>query len=190
MTKQRLSIQELNKLLAETIEVGRRFFSSTSRIGPLERNIFSTTPPTVYAEPEIVDEIDLTDEPTIKQESIDIEDVESEELESDSSSSFVADLRDCKVEIERLPQNVMERYVKKEKVVGPVRRGKRPRKDNVLNLTRFPCVICPKVLSSLLSLNEHLNLHTNERPYECNYCDQTFTHLVSLNRHEKTHRRK
>ena len=34
----------------------------------------------------------------------------------------------------------------------------------------FPCEVCGKVLKKRDSLNDHMRIHTGEKPYQCQYC--------------------
>ena len=60
-----------------------------------------------------------------------------------------------------------------------------------LNYLPFVCSLCAKVLSSKQTLDEHMNSHTGEEPYECSFpgCFKRFKQASTLSVHKKTHRR-
>ncbi|KAJ4435195.1 hypothetical protein ANN_23771 [Periplaneta americana] len=51
----------------------------------------------------------------------------------------------------------------------------------------FPCHICRKIFSTKHYRNEHVRIHTGERPYVCKICGRAFTHATSLIQHKALH---
>ena len=47
------------------------------------------------------------------------------------------------------------------------------------------CKICGKKLSSKISLNNHMKIHSNEKTMTCHVCGKTFKHRFNLVRHLK-----
>ncbi|XP_022217852.2 zinc finger protein 90 [Drosophila obscura] len=52
---------------------------------------------------------------------------------------------------------------------------------------RHRCIHCGKCMQSATSLDEHLRLHSGERPYCCANCPKTFTTNGALVTHQKRH---
>ena len=54
----------------------------------------------------------------------------------------------------------------------------------------FVCHVCNKRLSSMQTLRDHLNTHTNFKPYPCPYagCNQAFRQSSQLSCHTKFHK--
>mmetsp|Transcript_39940 Transcript_39940/g.45590 ORF Transcript_39940/g.45590 Transcript_39940/m.45590 type:complete len:184 (+) Transcript_39940:91-642(+) len=57
-----------------------------------------------------------------------------------------------------------------------------------LNIKRFECQICFKRFNSKQYLNDHLNIHSGDRPYVCPFegCGLTFKQRAKLSVHRKT----
>ncbi len=49
------------------------------------------------------------------------------------------------------------------------------------------CPKCGRVLSNASALENHMRLHTGERPYTCSQCGKAFPSVRGLNRHMKVH---
>ncbi|XP_067297302.1 uncharacterized protein [Pseudorasbora parva] len=49
------------------------------------------------------------------------------------------------------------------------------------------CPDCGRVLSNASALENHMRLHTGERPYNCSQCGKAFPSVRGLNRHVKVH---
>ncbi|XP_026103846.1 uncharacterized protein LOC113075359 isoform X1 [Carassius auratus] len=49
------------------------------------------------------------------------------------------------------------------------------------------CPQCGRVLSNASALENHMRLHTGERPYTCSQCGKAFPSVRGLNRHMKVH---
>lgn len=64
---------------------------------------------------------------------------------------------------------------------------KRHHKVVHLGLKEFQCHICSTKLSTKHYLQEHLKLHSDERPEVCSYCGKTFQMSGNLRQHLKTH---
>lgn len=60
-------------------------------------------------------------------------------------------------------------------------------KDNVI-IKNYECLICNKSFTSKDYLyNEHMNIHTGDRPYECELCDTSCHTSEDLSSHMKLH---
>lgn len=51
----------------------------------------------------------------------------------------------------------------------------------------FPCHICRKIFSTKHYRDEHVRIHTGERPHVCKICGRAFTHGTSLVQHTALH---
>jgi len=67
---------------------------------------------------------------------------------------------------------------------------KRHHKVVHLGLKEFQCHVCSAQLSTKQYLQEHLRIHTDERPEVCLYCGKTFQMAGNLRQHMKTHMEK
>ena len=50
------------------------------------------------------------------------------------------------------------------------------------------CNICKKEFSSLIHLQDHMNVHTGSTPFSCKICDRKFAKRSSLTQHQRYHR--
>ena len=48
----------------------------------------------------------------------------------------------------------------------------------------FKCHLCPKAYGMKHALNQHMYVHTGERPHVCQYCGDTFNDQSNLRQHE------
>lgn len=68
---------------------------------------------------------------------------------------------------------------KKKRATAPQNRTKRPRIHQ--------CPHCDKAYTTTSILNDHVRLHTHERPYACAACGKTFSNSANLGRHMRSH---
>ncbi|CAC5394067.1 KRAB [Mytilus coruscus] len=61
--------------------------------------------------------------------------------------------------------------------------GKKPRKVYRL----YKCTVCKKTFDYLLCVQNHVRIHTGDRPYKCGECPKDFVTKCSLAEHEKVH---
>lgn len=54
-------------------------------------------------------------------------------------------------------------------------------------IKNFPCDICGRMFSTRRNVEEHRNIHTNERPYVCDLCGKAFKQKASLFVHNRSH---
>lgn len=50
---------------------------------------------------------------------------------------------------------------------------------------KFACTVCDKAFSSRRILNDHIRIHTGERPFQCTHCPDTFRQQSALGTHIK-----
>ena len=48
-------------------------------------------------------------------------------------------------------------------------------------------IVCEARFSQLGSLQSHVRIHTNEKPYECDVCEKRFSDSGNLKRHMRIH---
>ncbi|XP_072049770.1 uncharacterized protein [Amphiura filiformis] len=65
----------------------------------------------------------------------------------------------------------------------PGKRGRPPRKEEAV----YKCDHCGIVKGERRVLEEHIRIHTGERPLTCKYCPMTFSHRGSRNKHQRRH---
>ena len=51
---------------------------------------------------------------------------------------------------------------------------------------KFTCLTCKKLFSTVSNLNQHMQIHSNEKPYICNRCQRSYGRNSTLTRHMKT----
>lgn len=51
----------------------------------------------------------------------------------------------------------------------------------------YKCTLCPKSFRLNSALTTHMRSHTNEKPYKCHECNNSFRQLAHLNTHSKIH---
>lgn len=61
------------------------------------------------------------------------------------------------------------------------------KKTHNVNMKIWSCKECNKNYSSKNLLDEHMNMHTGERPYKCPHCTKDFASKYTLTAHMKTH---
>ena len=50
----------------------------------------------------------------------------------------------------------------------------------------YECDVCEKRFRQSGGLKSHMRIHTNEKPYECDVCEKRFTQASNLKRHKRT----
>lgn len=53
--------------------------------------------------------------------------------------------------------------------------------------SQFQCHVCPKTFQRKDKLNNHLSIHSGNKPFQCNLCPKTFITKCKLNDHQKRH---
>lgn len=61
------------------------------------------------------------------------------------------------------------------------------KKTHTASVKIWPCKACGKKYSSKNLLDEHMNMHTGERPYKCPHCPKDFASKYTLTAHMKIH---
>merc|ERR1739848_794854 len=51
---------------------------------------------------------------------------------------------------------------------------------------KFACPFCTVVMKTPHKIQEHIRVHTGEKPFQCLYCNQKFTQGSSRSRHMRT----
>ncbi|KAJ8019848.1 hypothetical protein HOLleu_41613 [Holothuria leucospilota] len=51
----------------------------------------------------------------------------------------------------------------------------------------FKCSICHKTFRQKSNLQDHVRLHSGDRPFGCSYCDRKFAQISNCRKHELTH---
>lgn len=49
------------------------------------------------------------------------------------------------------------------------------------------CTVCSKTFHSKQYLNDHMNLHTGQKPYQCKVCEKSFADRSCMRSHLKQH---
>ena len=65
--------------------------------------------------------------------------------------------------------------------------GAPPPGSHVCSTAARQCPLCNKLLRTRRDLQQHLRIHTGERPYACRYCERRFADNSCRCKHERTH---
>lgn len=74
-----------------------------------------------------------------------------------------------------------------ESVFSNARQLRAHKKTHSMCVKIWSCKECNKSYSSKNLLDEHMNMHTGERPYKCPHCTKDFASKYTLTAHMKTH---
>ena len=58
-----------------------------------------------------------------------------------------------------------------------------------LKILRFQCMICSRLCVSQQVLNDHMNSHSGERPFQCEVCGASYKHSSKLSFHRRKHKK-
>lgn len=74
-----------------------------------------------------------------------------------------------------------------ENIFSNARQLRAHKKSHSMCVKIWSCKECNKNYSSKNLLDEHMNMHTGERPYKCPHCTKDFASKYTLTAHMKTH---
>lgn len=102
--------------------------------------------------------------------------------------------RECYIKLQRLPDDVMEKYLRKQNEIFPkcdqcgrsfsyIGSLKTHIRIVHQNIRPYECKTCFRRFSNMTNLDCHVRTHTKERPFKCNHCNKKFTQSSSLKTH-------